>query len=230
MTTEQRFLKDVESHVMEIIKEDGLHRHIRFRKPGTMCMHFDLITWPGYLCYTGDMGTFVFRRLEDMFQFFRADREYAQSRGKQLGINVGYWAEKLEAVDGNSHRSGATEFDSDKFKQIVNEYRTKWIRSAKGDGSLNAIERRELWEEVEDRVLGCVDDGAERAQIAAYDFSWRPGLPGSRGRRWQFDDLFEHSFTKPTGRFMWCCYALAWAVQKYDEYKEAANAPKSAHA
>ena len=230
MTTEAEFLKDVASHVMEIIKEDGLHRHIRFRKPGTMCMHFDLITWPGYLCYTGDMGTYVFRRLEDMFQFFRADREYSQSRGKQLGINLGYWAEKLEAVDGNSHRTSITEFDSDKFKRVINEYRTKWMRSAKDDGSLNAAQRRELWEEVEDRVLNCVEDGTERAQIAAFDFSWTTDLHSLRGRRWQFDDLFEHTFTKPTGRFTWCCYALAWSIQKFDEYKEAANAPEPEHA
>lgn len=230
MTTEARFLKDVENHVMEIIKEDGLHRHIRFRKPGTMCMHFDLITWPGYLCYTGDMGTYVFRRLDDMFQFFRSDREYAQSRGKQLGINLGYWAEKLEAVDGNSQRTSITEFDSDKFKRVINEYRTNWMRSAKDDGSLNATQRRELWEEVEDRVLNCVEDGTERAQIAAFDFSWTPDPTKSRGRRWQFDDLFEYTFTKPTGRFTWCCYALAWSIQKYDEHKEAANAPEPEHA
>lgn len=230
MTKEARFLKDVGSHVMEIIKEDGLHRHIRFRKPGTMCMHFDLITWPGYLCYTGDMGTYVFRRLEDMFQFFRADREYAQSRGKQLGINLGYWAEKLEAVDGNSQRTSITEFDSDKFKRVINEYRIDWMRSAKDDGSLNAAQRRELWEEVEDRVLNCVGDGAERAQIAAFDFSWTPDLTKSHGRSWQFDDLFEYTFTKPTGRFTWCCYALAWSIQKYDEHKEATNAPEPEHA
>ena len=28
---------------------------------------FDIVTWPGYLCYSGDMGCFVFTRLPDMF-------------------------------------------------------------------------------------------------------------------------------------------------------------------
>jgi len=51
------FLKDVASHQMHIIQNDGVNRHIRFSKPGTSCYHFDLITWPGHLCYTGDMGT-----------------------------------------------------------------------------------------------------------------------------------------------------------------------------
>ena len=73
---DEQFLRDVAEHTMTVIREDGVSRHIRFAKPGTSCMHFDLITWPGYLCYTGDMGTYVFQRLTDMFEFFRTDREY----------------------------------------------------------------------------------------------------------------------------------------------------------
>lgn len=216
MTTETQFLKDVESHVIEVIKDDGLYRHIRLRKPGTMCMHFDLLTWPGYLCYTGDMGTYVFRRLEDMFEFFRSDREYAQRRGRQLSINTHYWAEKLEAVDGGRHRAGVLEFDQEKFRRVINEYRINWIKDAHSRRSLNKDERRYLWEAVDEDVLNLIDEGEERVQMAAYDFFYSPGT----GRpNWQFDDLFEHDFTKYKGRFIWCCYALAWGIQKYDDHK-----------
>ena len=41
----------------------------------------------------GDIGDFVFRRLNDMFEFFRDD-----DAGK-LRINPGYWAEKCTAAD-----------------------------------------------------------------------------------------------------------------------------------
>lgn len=71
---EQRFLNDVANHEMIIIRDDGVNRHVRFKRPNSSCMYFDLITWPGHLCYTGDMGSYVFRRLEDMFEFFRTDR------------------------------------------------------------------------------------------------------------------------------------------------------------
>lgn len=71
-----------------MLHEDGIYRHIRFRQPGTMCMHFDLITWPGYLCYTGDMGTYVFTRLADMFEFFRTDLTYAPRTGRLLAVNL----------------------------------------------------------------------------------------------------------------------------------------------
>ena len=221
MTTEARFLKDVESHVMEIIKEDGLHRHIRFRKPGTMCMHFDLITWPGYLCYTGDMGTYVFRRLDDMFQFFRTDREYAQSRGKQLGINADYWAEKLQAVDGSRRANGVKEYSPERFSKIVKEQLVNWMR----ESNLSREERRELRDQVESEVLWKANDGEVRAFDAANEFTVKVG-----GQKFQFSDFWEHDFTKYTHRFLWCCYALAWSIQKYDEYKEATNAPEPEHA
>lgn len=74
--TEKRFLGDVAKHQMTILRDDGVNRHVRFKQPNSSNMFFDLITWPGCLCYTGDMGTYVFRRLEDMFEFFRTDREH----------------------------------------------------------------------------------------------------------------------------------------------------------
>lgn len=67
----ETFTRDIAKHEIEVIRDDGVDRHLRFRRPGTMSMHFDILTWPGYLCYTGDMGSYVFRRTEDMLEFFR---------------------------------------------------------------------------------------------------------------------------------------------------------------
>ena len=100
--TEETFLKDVDQHVMEVIHEDGVFRHLRFKQPGTVCMHFDLITWPGRLCYTGDMGTFVFSRIHDMLEFFRPDAYAIAAPFKRIDRN--YWAEKVDA----SGRDGIT--------------------------------------------------------------------------------------------------------------------------
>ena len=62
--TVARFQHDIATHQVVILRDDGVYRHIRFKRPTTMCMHFDLVTWPGYLCYSGDMGCFVFSRLD----------------------------------------------------------------------------------------------------------------------------------------------------------------------
>lgn len=224
MITEDQFLKEVDQHVMEVIRDDGLYRHIRFRHPGTMCMHFDLITWPGYLCYCGDMGTYVFWRLDDMFAFFRTDREPAHRHNRKLGINPGYWSEKLRAVDGNRRQAGAMEFSEDKFRKVINQIRTEWVREAARSGTLAKHQRRELWEAVDDTVLAKLDeDCAEAAQLAARDFYWAADPIQHRYRSerpyWQFEDLWDYSFQQFTRCFMWCCYAIAWGIQQYDESK-----------
>lgn len=211
MTTEASFLKDIDRHVMEIIRDDGVNRHVRFRRPGTMCMHFDLITWPGYLCYTGDMGTYVFSRLDDMFQFFRRSKE-------DYAIDFRYWAEKLQAVSSSCGKGSATKFSYERFVEVIKDYRKRWIRDAFADGSLNKSQRRELWEAVEDDVLSNTLDKEEHSNFdRANDFRW-----SSRGKgpvEYCFADLWEHRFDEYTHRFLWCCYALAWGVRKYDEAK-----------
>lgn len=209
--TEERFLSDVKDHVIEVIRDDGVHRHVRFRKPGTMCMHFDLITWPGHLCYTGDMGTYVFQRLEDMFQFFRT---------KDLkSIDHGYWCEKLRAVSVRGNSSGsATEFDPERFKQVINEYRVRWVR----ERELDKEQRRELWEAVDREVLDYLDEGEHSVYAKANDFSFKPfpEQPGFGSPTYYFQDLWDHRFTDYTYHFTWCCYALAWGIKKYDESKK----------
>lgn len=86
---ESRFPGDIATHQMTVKRNDGIYRHLRFGQPGTGTMAFSLTTWPGYLAYTGDMGDYMFCRLDDMFQFFRTDRQ----------PNYGYWAEKVVAMD-----------------------------------------------------------------------------------------------------------------------------------
>lgn len=224
---QERFERDVAEHHMTVLHEDGVYRHVRFSRQDTSCMHFDLITYPGYLVYSGDMGCYVFSRLRDMFEFFRTDRLYGKDPGK-LYINRGYWSEKLEAVDGNRRQAGATEFSPEKFRQVINEYRLRWVRECRD--VLDKNQRRELWEAVNDDVLRHLDDGEHVAYQHANDFSWsanpinqhRHGYHHRR-RTFAFEDLWEHDFTEYTHRFTWCCYAIAWAIRVYDAAKEPAK-------
>lgn len=207
MTTKIDFLQDVKDHIIEIIRDDGVSRHIRFRKPGTMCMHFDLITWPSYLCFTGDMGTYVFSRLDDMFQFFR--------RGATERIDFRYWAEKLNAVDSSGGKGSATEFDPKRFKQVINGYRIRWIKD--GRDALTKEQRRNLWEAVDIEVLDCLDQGEHTVFDEANRFTWSNG---ANQYTYDFNDLWDHTFTKYTYHFLWCCYALAWGIDFYDTSKK----------
>lgn len=204
--TEEQFLHDVTTHEMHVLMESGVYRHIRFKRPNTSCMHFDLITYPGHLVYSGDMGCFVFQRLHDMFEFFRTDSKHLR-KGETLYINTGYWGEKLQAVNGGMHQAAATELDEDRIKRVINEYRVQWLREWRH--TLDKDARRELWTAVDDEVLSA--DDADAMLRAAYEFSYT-----MVGRKFWFDDFFEHNFSRPTHHFLWCCYAIAWGVKMYD--------------
>ena len=197
--TEDQFFRDIEKHEMTVIRDDGVNRHIRFKRPGSYSMHFDLITWPGYLCYTGDMGAYVFQRLDDMFEFFRTDREYKKRNGARLAVNLSYWGEKLQATD----RDGYRKYSAEKFKVNVMD----WIEQHGLVGKLGHGLRDELESEVLDRA----DDGASLAYDAAAGFIWN-------GKR-VFEDFFEVDCSEYTHRFLWCCFALAWGIEKYDVAK-----------
>ena len=142
--TEDLFVEDVKHHVMTVLRDDGVYRHVRFGKPGTNCMQFDLVTWPGYLSFSGDMGCYVFTRIHDMFEFFRRD----------CGINPSYWGEKVAAAQPD----GVTEFSPDAFRAAIASY-------------LDESEAtQELRDEVEAQVLCHADDGEYAARQSAGDF------------------------------------------------------------
>lgn len=62
------------SHRATMFKEDGVYRHIRVAEPGTRMYGFEVVTYPYYLVVTGDIGTFVFSRVEDMLTLLPAKR------------------------------------------------------------------------------------------------------------------------------------------------------------
>lgn len=215
--TQDRFERDVAQHTMTVLHEDGVYRHIRFCRPDSSCMHFDLITYPGYLVYSGDMGCYVFSRLTDMFEFFRTDRLHGKDPSK-LYINRSYWSEKLQAVAGNRRNGSATEFSEEKFTRVINEYRLRWVWE--GRDSLTKEQRRELWEAVDDDVLHHLYEGEHSAYQRANDFSWSISR---ETYHYHFADLWDHDFTEYTNNFTWCCFAIAWAIRQYDAAKTTAQ-------
>ena len=209
---EQQFAGDIANHVMTVIREDGVYRHLRFAQPGTSAYHFELVTWPGYLAYTGDMGAFVFTRTHDMLEFFRRPEHCRYS------IDMRYWAEKAVTTNKTYRGDGIHEWSPDKFRRAVNEQRVQWIRDAREYGSLNKEQRRELWEAVGDEILRQIESGREFAEMAVYNFSWQAG---ANHPTYQFEDFWDHDLQQYTHTFQWCCLALNWAVQVYDKAKEA---------
>lgn len=215
--TEEMFLKDVAKHEMAVLMDNGIYRHLRLKQPGSSTMWFDIVTWPGFLAYSGDMGSFVFSRLNDMFQFFRSD-----SKKDGLGINLSYWGEKLEAVDRSGRTSNHRQYSEDRLREQVEDQIRSWIEEHEGPYEASEEETAkakkafedELREVVEDEVYRYFDDGEHEARRAVRDFS-----ATVCGEDYQFSDSWEWDCEEYTLRFIWCCYALAWSIRNYDNSK-----------
>lgn len=207
MTTLAGFLKEVENHKLTVVRDDGLNRHIRLAEPGTGNCQFDLITWPGHLCVTGDCGTYVFQRTNDMFEFFRQN----QKGEKELRINSGYWSEKLLST---CNHGGVKKFCTDLFKKQLDDYiENHWEFEDDDDEELKAVEvKAKVLAEVNEEIVTILDMGKDMALNAAMTFKSEYGHT--------FEDFWDYEFDKYTHHFLWNLYSIAWGIQQYDLSKE----------
>lgn len=195
--THEEFLKSVEGFKLIIHKDDGVYRHLTLRHPDHFYGSFSIVTWPGYLSYNGDMGDFTFERHTDMFSFFR------RNKPEDMGINPGYWSEKLQAVD---KRGGFCEFSYEVFKErIKDDFESYW--------EFDSPEQKERsWAEIEDDLLWHDDEGHEKSVERASEYK----CPHTSQ---EFVDFWEHDLTEYTYHYIFCCRAIPWAINEYDKWK-----------
>jgi hypothetical protein len=136
-----RFERDTAEHEMTIIHDDGLFRVVQFAKPGTFQYAYTLTTWHGYLCISGDMGTTVFSRLPDMFEFFTAHT-----------INPDYWHQKVVAGHETQQYNSALALD------YIDEQVKSWCEE------LEPEEAAALRSYVENYFIGALDTEEELHQ------------------------------------------------------------------
>lgn len=225
MDTQDRFIRDTANHQMEVLRDDGVNRHLRFKNPECTAYWFDLITWPGTLCIDGDMGTYVFRRLHDMFEFFRTDQEHYNRTGRAelLAINPGYWQEKLRAPNPRD----AMEYSADRFRKHVKDAFDNWVESSQPEEEYSTEAERDefseakdaLWSALNDEVLSNADDGEIRSYDAARDFQC-DAAPG-----FNMDDCWEWDCRVYKFHFLWNCYAITYGIKTYDAAKAKQAAP-----
>ncbi|MDR5887528.1 hypothetical protein [Vreelandella janggokensis] len=193
----ERFQDTITEHQLTVIHDEGLHRHLRCARPESNDRYFNITTWPGFLCISGDMGCYVFQRIEDMFKFFRDE---------ELRINPGYWQEKLQAGPSIAPEEITKEWQPEKFRSEI----TEWFEVATEDW--DEEDKAEAWEAVEIEVLGEADN-EHTAITAALEFRFNDEE--------FFQDFWEVDCKKWKGHYLWCCYAIVWAIQQYDAAKQA---------
>ena len=197
-----RFLDDVKTHEMKIIKDDGVYRSILFKRPDSGTYWFEITTWNRYLCISGDMGCYVFSRIEDMFDFFRMDdNDFNKDRTKELNINAGYWGEKLQSIGRNA---GYKEFSEEVFERNVKECFDQYYEDEE-----DQAKKDECWEEIERWVLG-QGESEEQSMKNAMDFDFKD---------FTLTDFWEYDCKTYTIHYLWALYAIVWGIQKYEASK-----------
>lgn len=207
---EDRFLKDTHNHVMTILCDEGNTRSLLFKDPTCSYYYFRITTWEGHLCISGDMGTYVFSRTSDMFNFFRMDKE------KPLNINPGYWHEKLVAEDCQNKSKG---FSAELFNEVTKEYFENYC----DDNCESEETKARIWKSIEENLLCSGGEREEEMREIVEDSSWVE-YDDHEGEQQDFADslkidFWEESFQDYSLHYIWILYAIVWAIKQYDAHK-----------
>jgi hypothetical protein len=155
---------------------------------------------PGVLAINGDCGGYMFSRVEDMFEFFRA-----RSGWNGGTINPQYWAEKLRGT------SQVKDYSESKFRRLVAEH-VGWHED-EYPGLRTAVKRRVLDEDL---------SFEENAREALRDFvHGKPPVWPEPDRRFRFEDTWEWDLTDWSYHYLWSCHAIQWGIDQYDAHKAA---------
>lgn len=188
--TRETFTRDVAEHKMHVMHVDGLYKHLRFRRDDTRAYWFDIVTWPGNLVISGDMGTYAFQRESDMLSWFAFG----------VGINPSYWGEKVTAGE-------VREYSADLARAEVTSTFIDWLYDE--NPSFDADTARTAWNLLHTMLEDACDDEIDlREALEQFDRS----MPG---RFKPFEGPWETPFQDFTWHFLWCCWAIRHAVTAY---------------
>lgn len=190
--TLEQFLNDVKNHELTIHQNDGVDRHLIFKNPNDCNQHFNITTFPNYLVITGDMGSLVFSRQYDMFDFFRSD---------DLKINPDYWSERIHSTSYQGKIESYSEFDIDEVKRCAQEDLDDFIR----DNELSGEDEYNLLEELQS-ILRAEDEYEIVEAIRNFDCNG-----------FDFVDFWERDYRKYRYHYIWLCYAIVWGIKKFDD-------------
>ncbi len=185
----ERIVNDLKEHTVTVRHADGLYRHWRCQKPETWNMGFDIITWPGSLCYTGDMGDCLFQRTPDMVSFMRGSC-----------MSYSYAAEKCVAHDGR-----LKEFREERFEEILAER----LKESE-DGTFRVMRRGKIENE-------SVADAIEEIRREYSEYSTPHDAMRAMHESGLWDGCDLPSCEDYTFHFLWCLHAIKWFTKKLEQ-------------
>lgn len=202
-----RFERETAEHEMTVLHDDGLYRHLRFRAPSHGMYWFDLITVPGSLIFQGDGESFVFRRIEDMFDFFR---------GPIGRINPHYWSEKLTDGEDRVMRYDRELFEACVRQDIAGRDDLPGLADAVQDEILDSedLDYEESARRVVDEFRFYRNEADRHGGMRRVDgvMTWVP----AKAPDFEFHDTWEWGVRDYHWWYLWALHAIVWGIAQYD--------------
>lgn len=156
----ERIANDLKHHVVTERHAVGLYRHWRCQKPDTWCMGFDIVTWPGSLCFTGDMGDYLFQRTADMVAFMESACKSYDYAAEKCVAHDG----RLEEFSGELLEEVLAEVLAEKpdTAEAIQDIRSAYSECDNGHDAYRAMYESNLWD-------GCDMPSCE---IYTFHFLW----------------------------------------------------------
>lgn len=199
------FEKDIVDHELEIIVDSGVNRILEFRnKNGSSNQFFIVMQAKGRICFTGDMGEFVFTNHNaDMLAWFHDN------------MSLSYIAEKCRT-------GGTREFNEDSAKESIKMMVDDFCRDYIYDYSESGCNDEDddnfevalaNWQQsLYDEVLDNLDfESEETFHRSAYNLSVRV----DDSMKFEIDVCDGIDCMEYTPRFKWCVLAMNKVAELY---------------
>ena len=212
MITKEVFLKDVENHQLTILADTDFVRSIRFKQPDTTNRYFDITTWDGHLCISGDMGTYVFKRLpENQEQFRHAIQNPSTLSGKLESVSLIGGYRKFDTALVEQSIDNRVEELCGSIPQFFSQLDEDGLDEHSTEEALEAAFR----EEVKDHFMN-EDLGEYRfiSAIESFESSVIKDLTLVND-----DDYDWLTSDKISEQYAWVCHAIPWGIVQYDKFK-----------
>lgn len=198
--TLEEFLVSVKQHELTINLDHELYRDLTIKNPETNNRMYHVTTRPYYITIYGDMGTFTFSRTKDMFAFFRND---------DLSIKPSYYHEKMQSED---KLTKSLEFSCDQIIEQLNDYLENFKERCLDEG-----EDESCYESAEQAVERFIKYTERSENEYVYEINnWNPESSGNM----DLDDFWDgFSGMIYSYHYIWCLYAITYAIKLYDESK-----------
>lgn len=195
----EMFEKEIADHELKVIIDNGVNRILEFRnKNGSSNQFFNVLQTRNHICFTGDMGDFVFtNHNEDMLAWFHGN------------MSMAYINEKCRAGETRDYSEDTAR---EGIESMVTDFCYDYKDDFFNDEDFKESQYDEWRNELLEDVLGDLDFENE---FTLHDSAYSLSVRVNDSIKFEIDTSDGLSCRGYTHRFNWCVLAMNKAAELY---------------